>query len=98
MQAMEETVAAMKYDTQKAPLGVCVCVWGGVQPRATCLGLHNAGTAPPLLPLGKLTAEQVKSGYAALRRIEDCINQEDYGASLVRACNDFYTRIPHNFG
>ena len=48
--------------------------------------------------VGKLTADQVKSGYAALKVIEDCINRNDFGDQLVRACDQFYTRIPHCFG
>jgi len=47
---------------------------------------------------GKLTAEQVKSGYAALKKVEACINKGDFGDRLVTACNEFYTRIPHSFG
>lgn len=77
-------------------------------------------------PLGKLTKGQVAAGYAALRKISDCINQlqpkaisnSDASAGkrgrprrstntmdkktleneLLRACNLFYTRIPHDFG
>ncbi|XP_062511613.1 poly [ADP-ribose] polymerase 2-like isoform X2 [Corticium candelabrum] len=49
-------------------------------------------------PLGKLTKDQIKAGYAALKRIESCIRTNDYGDGLVRACDDFYTRIPHAFG
>ncbi len=47
---------------------------------------------------GKLTSDQVKSGYAALKKVEECINKGDFGDRLVQACNDFYTRIPHCFG
>ena len=43
---------------------------------------------------GKLTKDQIKAGYVALKRIESCIRANDYGDSLVRACDDF-TRIPH---
>lgn len=48
--------------------------------------------------VGKLTADQVRSGYAALKTIEDCINRSDFGDRLVQACDQFYTRIPHSFG
>lgn len=50
------------------------------------------------LTLGKLTADQVLSGYAALKVVEQCINRNDFGDSLVQACNQFYTRVPHCFG
>ncbi|XP_043914187.1 poly [ADP-ribose] polymerase 2 isoform X2 [Protopterus annectens] len=67
IQAMEETVMEMKYDTKKAPLG-------------------------------KLTVEQIKAGYKSLKKIEDCINRKVTGKALLEACNEFYTRIPHDFG
>ena len=48
--------------------------------------------------VGKLTSDQVKAGYSALKKIETCINKGQYGPNLVQACNEFYTRIPHTFG
>lgn len=48
--------------------------------------------------LGKLTTDQVKAGYASLKKIETCVNKADFGQKLVQACNEFYTRIPHTFG
>ena len=47
---------------------------------------------------GKLTDNQVKCGYAALKKIEECVGRNELGDSLVRACDEFYTRIPHCFG
>uniref|UniRef100_A0A8I3S2Q3 Poly [ADP-ribose] polymerase n=1 Tax=Canis lupus familiaris TaxID=9615 RepID=A0A8I3S2Q3_CANLF len=67
VQAMEETMVEMKYDTKKAPLG-------------------------------KLTVAQIKAGYQSLKKIEDCIRAGQHGRALVEACNEFYTRIPHDFG
>ncbi|XP_071091568.1 poly [ADP-ribose] polymerase 2-like [Haliotis cracherodii] len=49
-------------------------------------------------PLGKLTENQIKFGYSALKVIEGLINKGDMSRKLTDACNDFYTRIPHNFG
>ncbi|KAK7085917.1 Poly [ADP-ribose] polymerase 2 [Halocaridina rubra] len=50
-------------------------------------------------PLGKLTTEQIRAGYAALKKIDELILQGKYSnMQLVLACNDFYTRIPHYFG
>jgi poly [ADP-ribose] polymerase len=49
-------------------------------------------------PLGKLGKSQIKAGYAALKEIEDLIKRKVTGKSLVEANNDFYTRIPHDFG
>lgn len=67
VQAMEEMMVEMKYDTKKAPLG-------------------------------KLTVAQIKAGYQSLKKIEDCIRAGQHGRALVDACNEFYTRIPHDFG
>ena len=49
-------------------------------------------------PLGKLTQDQIKAGYSALKKIEQCINKNTVGEKLIKACDEFYTRIPHNFG
>ncbi|XP_063769523.1 poly [ADP-ribose] polymerase 2 [Pseudophryne corroboree] len=49
-------------------------------------------------PLGKLTVEQVRAGYSSLQRIESCIKKQKFGKELIEACNEFYTRIPHDFG
>ncbi|XP_040272689.1 poly [ADP-ribose] polymerase 2 [Bufo bufo] len=49
-------------------------------------------------PLGKLTVEQIRAGYSSLQRIENCIKKQKFGKELVEACNEFYTRIPHDFG
>ncbi|XP_068248872.1 poly [ADP-ribose] polymerase 2-like isoform X2 [Palaemon carinicauda] len=50
-------------------------------------------------PLGKLTTEQIKAGYLALKNIDDVIMKGKYtNMDLVHACNAFYTRIPHYFG
>ena len=47
---------------------------------------------------GKLTKDQIRSGYAALKKIDECISQNQFGDQLVQACDQFYTRIPHDFG
>ncbi|XP_018425531.1 PREDICTED: poly [ADP-ribose] polymerase 2 isoform X1 [Nanorana parkeri] len=49
-------------------------------------------------PLGKLTVDQIHAGYSSLQRIENCIKQQKFGKHLLEACNEFYTRIPHDFG
>ncbi|KER26223.1 LOW QUALITY PROTEIN: hypothetical protein T265_14048 [Opisthorchis viverrini] len=94
LKSMEDTMVELKYDARRAPLG-------------------------------KLTKDQVKGGYTALKKIADCIaslntpessTANDTGAkkfkrsktntserknlehSLLTACNEFYTRIPHDFG
>ena len=50
-------------------------------------------------PLGKLTKQQVKSGYQSLKKIEDCLKTAKVDEKkLEDACSEFYTRIPHDFG
>uniref|UniRef100_A0A8C2CV44 Poly [ADP-ribose] polymerase n=1 Tax=Cyprinus carpio TaxID=7962 RepID=A0A8C2CV44_CYPCA len=49
-------------------------------------------------PLGKLTTEQIRAGYASLKRIEECLKKKKSNKELLEACNQFYTRIPHDFG
>ncbi|XP_041849099.1 poly [ADP-ribose] polymerase 2 isoform X2 [Melanotaenia boesemani] len=49
-------------------------------------------------PLGKLTSEQIRAGYAALKKIEECLKKKGSSKQLLEACNQFYTRIPHDFG
>ncbi|XP_055007498.1 poly [ADP-ribose] polymerase 2 isoform X2 [Boleophthalmus pectinirostris] len=49
-------------------------------------------------PLGKLTTEQIRAGYAALKKIEECLKKKGGNRELLEACNQFYTRIPHDFG
>ncbi|KAM4809098.1 poly [ADP-ribose] polymerase 2 [Rhinophrynus dorsalis] len=49
-------------------------------------------------PLGKLTVEQIRAGYCSLQRIETCIKKQKFGRDLLEACNEFYTRVPHDFG
>ena len=47
---------------------------------------------------GKLTKEQIKAGYEALKKIDALIRKKNIGDGLVKACDEFYTRIPHVFG
>lgn len=49
-------------------------------------------------PLGKLSKGQIKAGYASLKEIEQLINSKASNRQLIEACNEFYTRIPHDFG
>ncbi|XP_027009409.2 poly [ADP-ribose] polymerase 2 isoform X2 [Tachysurus fulvidraco] len=49
-------------------------------------------------PLGKLTVEQIRAGYSSLKRIEQCLKKKSMNKELLEACNEFYTRIPHDFG
>ncbi len=50
------------------------------------------------VPAGKLTTEQLRSGYVALAKIDELIANGKMGQDLTMACNEYYTRIPHYFG
>ncbi|XP_010785214.1 poly [ADP-ribose] polymerase 2-like [Notothenia coriiceps] len=50
------------------------------------------------LSAGKLTSEQIRAGYMALKKIEECLKKKGSSRDLLEACNQFYTRIPHDFG
>ena len=53
----------------------------------------------PLLLSGKLTKSQIKLGYTALQKIETLIVAgKTSGDTLYKACDEFYTRVPHDFG
>uniref|UniRef100_A0A0R3RG07 Poly [ADP-ribose] polymerase n=1 Tax=Elaeophora elaphi TaxID=1147741 RepID=A0A0R3RG07_9BILA len=49
-------------------------------------------------PLGKVTDEQIKEGYAALTKIEEHIKKKDFSSSFIETVNNYYTKIPHFFG
>ncbi|KAF8791036.1 Poly [ADP-ribose] polymerase 2 like protein [Argiope bruennichi] len=49
-------------------------------------------------PLGQLTFRQIKDGYRALNKIAEALSSEAAGHNLVNACEEFYMKIPHNFG
>ena len=51
-----------------------------------------------LFSIGKLTKEQIKAGYKALKKIDQCITNKKTGNELITACDAFYTRVPHCFG
>uniref|UniRef100_A0A1I7VNJ8 Poly [ADP-ribose] polymerase n=1 Tax=Loa loa TaxID=7209 RepID=A0A1I7VNJ8_LOALO len=61
----------------------------------TMTGLEYDATKAPL---GKVTDEQIKAGYAALTRIEEHIKKKDFSSSFVETVNNYYTKIPHFFG
>ena len=50
-------------------------------------------------PLGKITVEQIRAGYIALKQISECLEKGELKSQEhLEACNQFYTKIPHGFG
>lgn len=95
LKAMEECVLEMKFDVRKAPLGEC----GRIRTLRLPVLVASATTGDVFfVPEGKLTSEQIRAGYTALQRIEACLKKKGGGRELLEACNQFYTRIPHDFG
>ncbi|GFY78579.1 poly polymerase 2 [Trichonephila inaurata madagascariensis] len=49
-------------------------------------------------PLGKLTFKQITDGYIALNKIAEVISRNGEAEELLKRCEEFYMKIPHNFG
>lgn len=100
MKALEDAVMEMKFDTKKAPLGRCAAARSYLWSVHTFLLLIDISFTQrnAYFTLGKLSADQIKAGNIALKKIETCLGNNDYGTKLVQACDEFYTRIPHDFG
>ena len=64
------------------------------------MNFHNVQNSQKCIILpGKITSEQLKAGYESLKEISEQIKAgKTSGPTLLQACNDFYTRIPHEFG
>ncbi|KAH8362007.1 hypothetical protein KR084_000200 [Drosophila pseudotakahashii] len=50
------------------------------------------------MPLGKLSANQIKSAYSVVSEIYKLLEFGSTNAKIIDATNRFYTLIPHNFG
>lgn len=50
------------------------------------------------MPLGKLSAKQIKSAMSVLQELSDLIQKDGSSGQFVEASNRFYTMIPHDFG
>lgn len=59
--------------------------------------LAEIGYDAKKMPLGKLSAANLKRGFEVLKRIEDALDHKNTGA-LGTLSSEFYTLIPHDFG
>lgn len=97
LQLMEQNVMEFEYDSSKAPLGkkFYKCYFLNfscgrkIQTRLWCLYYVFQG---------KLTKEQIKTGYSLLKDIARHVRKTDFSRKFVEAVNSYYTKIPHNFG
>ncbi|TNN12326.1 Poly [ADP-ribose] polymerase 2 [Schistosoma japonicum] len=97
MDNMEQVMTELKYDSRRAPLGKLSK--SQIQAGYTALdnisklivafsGLsQNCDTETETKPKGRV--KRVKTNASDKRKFEE---------QLLLACNDFYTRIPHDFG
>jgi poly [ADP-ribose] polymerase len=49
------------------------------------------------MPLGNLSDDNIKHGYAILKKLMEAIRQKD-DEDIVKLNNDFFSFIPHDFG
>ena len=80
---------------------MCACMQSLCYVTFSPLFLPPSSPSPslPLLLSGKLTKSQIKLGYTALQKIETLIVAgKTSGDALYKACDEFYTRVPHDFG
>ena len=59
--------------------------------------LAEIGYDAKKMPLGKLSAANLKRGFEVLKRIEDALDHKNT-AALGTLSSEFYTLIPHDFG
>ena len=59
--------------------------------------LAEIGYDAKKMPLGKLSAANLKRGFEVLKRIEDALEHKNSGA-LGTLSSEFFTLIPHDFG
>ena len=97
---MTETVVEMQYDANKVNLkrNTVLTVYSVLQydAKKVNLSLKDLQQAPYNLiqaPLGKLTKDQIRLGYEALKVIEESVVKGKAGSKQhIDACNQFYTR------
>lgn len=99
IRAMEQQMLEMHYDARRAPLGKLTSSqvkagYAALKEISECVDEFEKLRNPPSSP-----ASVVKSGRKAPRRQpSNAKTTRDIRARLLKACNQFYTRIPHDFG
>ncbi|KAF6773541.1 hypothetical protein AHF37_07797 [Paragonimus kellicotti] len=98
LKCMEETVTELKYDARRAPLGKLTKeqVKAGYMALNKVADCIKALTAPSDTPSTGVKAEK-KRGKSK-RTLSNTSEQRKWEHALLMACNEFYTRIPHDFG
>jgi len=90
----QKTVPPSKLDAKLRALIELICSVKEME-QAVLEMKYDAKKAP----LGKLNKEQIKNGYKALKKIEQCISSGSKSRDeLIKACDAFYTRVPHCYG
>lgn len=86
------STAESKLDNKIQSLLQIICDKKSLEEAAREMSYDSSAT-----PLGKITAKQILDGYKALDTISKIIQTKGKGKALVEACNNFYTKIPHDF-
>uniref|UniRef100_A0A7E4VHP3 Poly [ADP-ribose] polymerase n=1 Tax=Panagrellus redivivus TaxID=6233 RepID=A0A7E4VHP3_PANRE len=89
----EETTVESKLPSAVQELLKLICDMKKMEEAARNLDYDSTRA-----PLGKLTKAQIKAGYEALTKIEDCIFIEKFNKEFKDAVDEYYTNIPHYFG
>ncbi|CAH8871033.1 unnamed protein product [Trichobilharzia szidati] len=94
---MEQVMHELKYDSRRAPLGKL----STTQIRAGYTALNNISKIVNALSALNQTSDAKKEtkSRGRLKRVKNNASErQKLEEQLVSACNDFYTRIPHDFG
>lgn len=91
---MEQQMREMKYDARRAPLGKLTTAqikagYAALKEIAEFVEELEKLKNPPAAKIGKRGTKRQSSATT---------NIEEIRARLLKACNQFYTKIPHNFG
>ncbi|KAK4474895.1 hypothetical protein MN116_000747 [Schistosoma mekongi] len=92
---MEQVMTELKYDSRRAPLGKLsrsqiqagYTALDNISKLIVAFSGQNCDTGKETKPRGRV--KRVKTNAGDKRKFEE---------QLLLACNDFYTRIPHDFG
>lgn len=96
VKSMEEAMMELKYDARRAPLGKLT----KDQIRAGYTALNKISSIVSSLndndPAANTSTS--KSGKREKRKSGNASVKRKLEGDLLIACNEFYTRIPHDFG
>ncbi len=95
---MEQQMREMNYDARRAPLGKLTegqikAGYTALKEISKCIDELEKLNHPAVTATGKR-----KVGSAPKRQPSNAKKSREIREALLQACNQFYTRIPHDFG